>query len=127
MAASYMENVNQMFDVLNNAQLAHLDARPANIMWKATSDNEVEIQLIDFEDVFMFGETLNDSYADMLRHDSRYPLFLREDGIADSVSKKYNEFYRIAISRWIKSDLTNFFEFVVRNMESCQRAALEGC
>ena len=40
-------------DLLNVANVAHLDMRPANIFWRIWNE-VIEMQLIDFESVFSF-------------------------------------------------------------------------
>ena len=45
-----------------------MDASPANIMWKATSESTVQLMLIEFEAVFSFGELAEDGYIAMYGH-----------------------------------------------------------
>ena len=114
--ADYITKIDALFDLLNMAQIANLDARPANIMWRPISSTEVEIRMIDLEDSFRFGDILSERYVEILDSDGRYPV-IYSNGTRERVTKAHNEFFRIAIKDWVYSSNESFSEFVssVRN------------
>ncbi len=54
-----------LFFLLSDAKVAHLDARPVNIIWRATSENTLEMRLIDFEYAVAFDIVVSNEY---IRH-----------------------------------------------------------
>lgn len=58
----YLEALAQAVAFLNRAQIAHMDLRPPNIMWRQNSDGMLEVMVIDFEDAVAFGRFISPSW-----------------------------------------------------------------
>ena len=108
---NYIEKIDFLFDVLNEAGVANLDARAANIMWRAVNSSEVEIRMIDIEDTFRFGDILSTAYANALNNDDRYPIIAE----GDRAMREHNEFFRTAIKYWASSSEASFGKYVSAN------------
>jgi hypothetical protein len=67
---AYLTRLAEAVEVMNSAGVAHMDHRPANVMWCCV--NDVEIQIIDFEDALGFGTLI--SVSAHLQSDCHYPF-----------------------------------------------------
>jgi hypothetical protein len=100
---SYIEQLTRAHDALNQAQIAHLDERPANIMWRELVDSElagVEIRLIDFEDAVFFNHVIPVQFVQAVVNtaDSRYPFKGGDDETEQLAGAKHNVFFLEAVS-----------------------------
>jgi hypothetical protein len=112
----YFDKIIKMFETLEKAGIAHLDCRPENIMWIQIDESTVDIKLIDFEDVFLFGDVLHVEYIRhiLLLDDKRYP-FSEKDidiGVEIVVSHKHNLFFQKAVFGWAKDKEMNFKKYM---------------
>jgi hypothetical protein len=98
--------------------VAHLDERPANIMWKAliNAENEhVELRLIDFEDAVFFDHVISSEYvaAVVRRLDLRYPFKNGDEKSIQFAKKFHNDFfYEALLLQWMASEEADFNEFM---------------
>lgn len=113
---SYQTQVGRICNALNEGNVAALDNRPANIMWQAT-ELGVNVRLIDFEDVFAFGEVIPDDFIEQIRStgDKRYPFPLTAQTEPLVASSKHNDFFQLAVSRWAASEIKSFGDFMDAN------------
>lgn len=89
-----------------------MDLRPANIMWRAKGENDVEIQLIDFEDALLFGQIVPN--REIYEYNRSYPLFGIDQALRDAgytAGKKdvhvvafYNAWFLESVSAWAQQD-----------------------
>lgn len=111
--SDFINQVRSMFSALSEAGVAHMDARPANIMWKATSESTVQLSLIDFEAVYSFGELADDCKALIKKaNDLRYPFSESTSVDVVVVCEKFNEFFFQAVCGWVSSELESFAKFM---------------
>jgi hypothetical protein len=113
----YIDKIKQCFDLLSRAEVAHLDARPVNIMWKPISESLVEIKLIDFEDVLAFGDVVPHRIVDfvVISDDKRYPFCEDDQNKQVIVCNNHNLFFFFAISKWVESETIEFKDFMKEN------------
>ena len=116
---SYLLKLEQAIEVLIKANVAHLDLRPANIMWKENKgsiDDQVQIFLIDFESIVFFGEIISPSDIMAYLKDARYP-FVADSGVSEVciASKDTYVWWIKSIDMWLNSD----FEYYKDFMETC--------
>jgi hypothetical protein len=109
---SYLFQLRLAVDILNKAKVAHLDLRPANIMWREVDSNSIEMKLIDFEEAQMFGFTIPHSFVNNVVSDKdyRYPFVYQ---IVDSdlaANQQHNEFYILLLEKWLR-ELQNVEDF----------------
>ena len=128
----YKEQLIIAIKALDTAKIAHLDLRPANIMWRSInnsgSDNSIniEIKLIDFEDVVFFDhpipkELILSIIANM---DYRYP-FKPGDEKCNQFAKQYhNEFFLKAVNDWLDSETKVFGDFMELSGQEILRAVI---
>jgi hypothetical protein len=114
---SYIEQLTRVHDALNQAQIAHLDEHPANIMWRELLDSElagVEIRLIDFEDAVFFNQVIPAQFIQAVVNtaDSRYPFKRGDDEAEQLASAKHNVFFLEAVTGWVHSDVCDFGHFM---------------
>lgn len=76
-----------MFNFLNEANVAHFDLRPSNVLWRvvsnvsnvtataAATEEQVDVVVIDFDDAFVFGALLPVAFVRYMLHDRRFPLY----------------------------------------------------
>jgi hypothetical protein len=116
----YLTQLRLANNVLNKAKIAHLDERPANIMWRSIQPGEfteIEMRLIDFEDAIIFDEIIPKEFVEVVlyNNDKRYPFRLGEDKIVLYANQNHNEFFYEAVSQWTKSDINSFSDFMNMN------------
>lgn len=119
---SYIKQLKRVRDVLDEARIAHLDQRAANIMWREKQQGgsdaqpgKVEIRLIDFEEARFFGELIPGVRVEALvrKRDWRYPFKSGDDELDQFAGKKHNAFFFKALKQWINSDIVKFDDFMV--------------
>lgn len=110
----YLDAVEKAVLILNSAEIAHLDLRPTNIMWRI-QDTTLEIKVIDFEDSLPFN-TIFEPYEAIL-YDRRYPFF--GQNTYHKITKIHNSWFLVAINRWIESEVDRFEDFM-NNIECYQ-------
>eukprot|EP01042_Synura_sphagnicola_P002353 gene2353-biopygen2567 len=114
----YLEQVSAATTALNTASVAHLDMRPANVMWRPVAEDTsmscVEVRLIDFEDAELFGDEISSELvtAVIRSRDRRYPFTEGDERTTQIANKFHNEFFFEAVSQWTVSDLDNFQDFM---------------
>lgn len=133
-ADSYIRELNRAVALFNAAGVAHMDLRPANIMWRIAvavaafssddCDCRVEMKIIDVEDAMLFGCKLPHSMVEIYARDSRYPIknvkYDHRSSIGVVVNESHNEFFLRAVSAWVlhnEQDVT-FPYFMNRHHES---------
>jgi hypothetical protein len=99
-AQSYVECVSRAVSILNAAEIAHMDLRPANVMWRRlTADRpEVQIRVIDLEDAVPFGFYLR--LVSVLRDDPRYPVSRADSRQLIASSAIHNDWFCESVSSW---------------------------
>ena len=125
---SYLTKLRLAVRALNAAEIAHLDLRPANIMWRrrvneSTASSvattlsvsvagEVDLRLIDFEDALFFGHKLHPDVFEYLIRDARYPFDFRQSNVNTRAKMEHNEFFLEAVSQWAFSETDSFEDFM---------------
>jgi hypothetical protein len=95
---AYLSSLEAAVNVMDRAQVVHMDLRPANIMWRVADDGSIEMFIIDFEDALT-----NDSLfraSKWIASDSRYP-FPRPGTVR--VSAVHNRWFLVAVSSWARN------------------------
>ena len=106
LVGAYLEKLLLAVEVLNYAEIAHLDLRPANIIWKETTiESEIELRIIDFESSVPFGVAIN--YPQTLRYDSRYPVLFTDDRSFIPAFAAHNSWFLSAITAWLRDAPSN--------------------
>ena len=132
---SYLKQLRIACNWLNEKRVAHLDLRPANIMWRSIvreqesssslqlSSEQVQLYIIDFEDAVMFDDGIPMGFVETVLRtkDTRYPFRSgdekRERGL---VAQAYhNEFFYEAIDHWIHSDSDLSFSEFMNSQQHC--------
>jgi hypothetical protein len=113
--ASYMVELDNAIAFMNSGKVAHMDLRPANIMWQELTDNAVSMRIIDFEDAVIFTHTIPNDWIGVIvaTHDFRYPFRVGDEAQRKVADERYNFFFREAIRRWLDSEENEFREFMV--------------
>ena len=102
---------------LNAAHVAHLDERPANVMWRPVvgeESSQVELRLIDFEDAELFDHVIPSEFvtAVVMLSDPRYPFTSGDEKCVQLAKKLHNDFFLEAVSQWVISEVAEFREFM---------------
>jgi len=117
----YVKQLTLAVTALNVAKIAHLDLRPANIMWREARGMEggeegscVELQLIDFEDAVFFEDLIPAGFVKFVveYNDSRYPFVRGDEKTIQLARKFHNDFFLEAVSQWAASEVIQFEEFM---------------
>jgi len=114
----YLEQLYAATTALNTAGVAHLDMRPANIMWRPLAEDTsmffVEVRLIDFEDAELFGDEISSELVSTIIKlgDRRYPFTEGDEKTTQMANKFHNDFFYEAVSQWTTSEFDNFQEFM---------------
>jgi hypothetical protein len=100
-------------NVLNLANIAHLDLRPANIMWREIKGQEfsqVELQLIDFEDAVLFDYPIPTEFVKVVvtNCDARYPFKPGDEKTQQLANANHNLFFYEAVKHWTISEVESF-------------------
>jgi len=125
---SYLEQLQLAVSTLNFARIAHLDLRPANIMWRAINDLAVELRVIDFEDAVRFDYVIpKDLIETVVRTcDRRYPFQSGDESSVQLAQEFHNNFFLDAISTWLPDEELRFSSYMFRNGETILRRNLLG-
>jgi hypothetical protein len=111
---SYRDKFRDSIVFLNAAEIAHLDLRPDNIMWKENEDDTatVDIKKIDFETAILFGHFIPTNFIRKMGEDPRYyPI---HEGVEFEVaSQAHNEFFFNFICLWLDSEIESFDDFML--------------
>lgn len=112
LASAYLAKLRQAIDLLNLAGVAHMDLRPANIMWRVGREGELELKLIDFEDSVVFGRTVHPELVRSIvyRNDYRYPFRVGDEVGPLFARREHNEFYFKAVSMWAQQESAQDFD-----------------
>jgi hypothetical protein len=116
---SYVDCVTKAVGVLNAANVAHMDLRPANILWRVLGEDKtkVEIRVIDLEDSVPFGYYIRSVH--ILRRDPRYPVLLQDAREMIPAASYHNEWFCEAVASWAgQTDVDSFSEYMGVNSES---------
>jgi hypothetical protein len=107
--ASYLEQFAAAVAVFNSAEVAHLDLRPSNFMWRPLGeydeDNRVEGRIIDLEDSQRFGGIVNERQvgAALNYAPDDYP-FEESDTKEYCVARKHhNDWFVNEVEMWLLS------------------------
>jgi len=111
----YVEQLKLAIAALNVSQVAHLDLRPANIMWRADGkgkNSHVELQVIDFEDAVLFNDVIPEKFVKAVVEtgDRRYPFKSGDEMAAQEAKKLHNDFFLDAVSRWTESEIISWMK-----------------
>jgi hypothetical protein len=131
--ALYLHELRRAVQLLNRANVAHLDLHPENILWRCVrpQDPKLELRLIDFEHAQLFDTVIPNRFVSLCSH--RYPftdkqreaayriesaaeeaaqragervqaLATRERPTQRIVASAYhNEFFLDLVTRWVQS------------------------
>jgi hypothetical protein len=110
---SFGEKLKQVFKILDDAKVVHMDTRATNIMWKQDSDGTVAIKLIDFEDALVFGQTISRCLISKIieGNDFRYPI-VHDISENQVVGPMHNQFFLQANLEFLESDAGTYDEFM---------------
>jgi serine/threonine protein kinase len=111
-AQAYINELGRAVSVLNDAEVAHMDLRPSNIMWRLDPDDDskVQMQIIDLEDAERFGHPIR--LWEVLKEDVRYPVSPEAIGPMRA-SACHNEWFFKAVSAWaVDTFYSSFAEFM---------------
>eukprot|EP01033_Poteriospumella_lacustris_P006763 gene6763-4877_t len=113
----YLEQLNLAVAALNTAGIAHLDLRPANILWRNVQSGDapsLELRLIDFEDAVPFGQVIPPGYVRNIIYlaDCRYPFKSGDEDSDQIANTLHNFFFLEAIRQWTDSEDIGFTEFM---------------
>ena len=117
---SYLTQLQSANAAINAAQVAHLDERPANIMWRVITVEDftqVELRLIDFEDAELFNYVIPSEFVATVveNGDSRYPFTSGDEKTEQLAKRFHNDFFLEAVSQWAISEIVDFGEFMKQN------------
>lgn len=106
----YLAQLRSAIDVLNTANVAHLDLRAANVMWRTNEHGAVHIKVIDFEDAVAFGHVIPEAYVKTIvdSSDFRYRFRVGDETERQFASQLHNEFYFRAFTSWLESSFPEF-------------------
>jgi hypothetical protein len=129
---SYIEQLTRVHDALNQAQIAHLDEHPANILWRELAANDVagvEIRLIDFEEAVYFNHVIPAQFvrAVLKSADWRYPFKCGDDEVEQLAGEKHNAFFLMALTRWVQSEVLKFGDFMGQEGPTILASLLGSC
>jgi hypothetical protein len=117
--SAYLDQIAKAIEVMEKANVAHLDLRPSNIMWRQVdgSDQNIEIKIIDFEDAVMFGQLIPQSFIETVIHlpDYRYPFLHTWRNVERVLAvHEHNTFFHLLIDGWLTTTCedSNFDEFM---------------
>ena len=112
---SYIECVIKAVGVLNAAGVAHMDLRPANILWcREESGTDVRIRVIDLEDAVPFGFHIRS--PDTLREDTRYPVFQTDERILIPAVAPHNDWFCETVASWARqSEYEDYSRYMAAN------------
>lgn len=119
---SYIECVSKAVGVLNAAGIAHMDLRPANILWcrREESDTDVRIRVIDLEDAVPFGFYIRSS--DALRDDVRYPVFQADERSLIPAVASHNDWFCATVASWARqSEFDDYTSYMAANFQTFER------
>lgn len=122
-AVEYINMLDTAVKLLNRAQVAHLDLRPQNIMWRM-HQGAIEMRLIDFETAIPFGLFIPPESATYLARDARYPVFHEERNTFVLYQEYHNTWFFISVHQWLESDVLDFSEFMTHNWKSIREECL---
>jgi hypothetical protein len=112
----YVHSLRLAVDLLNEAEIAHLDLRPENILWRVVRSGAtpvIELKVIDFETAQPFGSKIPTVLIENVleKRDYRYPFKLGDDDPRRVIraDRSHNEFFMRAISMWVHSDSESGF------------------
>jgi hypothetical protein len=113
---SYLEKLNMAIDCMNNAGVAHMDLRSRNVMWKSDGGelSSVSLKIIDFEDSLPFEKEFK--VPNYLAHDLRYPFYASTETFV-TITEKQNDWFRIALTEWVRDPEPNFDNFISRESD----------
>ena len=115
---SYIHELSCVCDALDIVEIAHMDLRPANIMWREVSGSEtVELLVIDFEYAVRYGHTIPEQFIMRIlgSEDSRFPFTHGDELTRQRASTIHNRFFLSAVSDFLLSDTRSFTEFMETN------------
>ena len=113
---SYLQQILRAVEVMNAAEICHLDLRPSNIMWRIKPGTYgVEIRVIDFEDSVSFGEVIPQTFITTVydRNDFRYPFCAYDDSEKPKETlavEKFNTFFYLMIKGWLQESSDPIFD-----------------
>jgi hypothetical protein len=124
---SYIECVIKAVGVLNAAGVAHMDLRPANILWcREESGTDVRIQVIDLEDAVPFGFYIRSS--DTLREDTRYPVFEADERILIPAVAPHNDWFCETVASWARqSEFNEYSSYMAANFRTFEAEFFTKC
>jgi hypothetical protein len=113
----YLGQLELAIAALNTAKIAHLDLRPANILWREAQNDDVhsvELRLIDFEDAVPFGQVIPPGFVQIIvsRADRRYPFKGGDEQSRQIARDFHNKFFLEAIRQWTSSEENKFGDFM---------------
>jgi len=113
--------VNNAVEILNRAEICHMDLRPENILYKV-ENGQFRIQVIDMEYAIKFGDCL--PLSECFLKDCRYPYLDEyfQGNVMVLASTVHNTWFTLAITKWIHSDNEDFSNFMTefRDILKCE-------
>ena len=106
----YLTSVVRAVELLNSCSVAHLDLRPANILWSVVQDT-LHVKLIDFEDSVVFGAVIPAAYVELVvaTADRRYPFAEGDEKRRISACAVHNNYFAAALACWVNTEETMTF------------------
>ena len=115
--SSYMAELDKAIAFMNTGTIAHMDLRPANIMWQERDGNAVIMKIIDFELSVIFSHSICPEWIEIIvsTHDYRYPFRVGDEQRRQLAEERHNLFFGKAIQDWLNSPTERFGEFMLNN------------
>ena len=112
---NYLIKVLEATRIFIKANVAHLDLRPSNIMWRQVGEYDgIEISIIDLESFCFFEQLLPLSYVSVVSKDPRYPFI--EDDLLEydnyHVTSEIYDWWYESIKLWLLSHFESHMEFM---------------
>ena len=110
----YLAHLESAIQFLNeDAEVAHFDLRPSNILWRIVNNNtQFDLKIIDFDDSFFFDEVIPQDFVKSMETDSRFPFDENDSGSVQLASPDHNLFFLDHLKGWLNSTEESFSEYM---------------
>ena len=102
-----MEVLTEAINTCSKAGIVLMDLRPSNIMWRVHPDDGLQINLIDFEDVYPQGHVIDKTLI-MAQMTDKFCRHNLENHKFDKETHRY--FAHVRTNNWTLGQIRSFFE-----------------